>query len=85
MEFDLTITSVSGEIFSGKCSSLTLPLSDGLYTILPNHSPVVAALAEGIISVTSDDNKISYSISDGLTVFENNSARVLVNNCAVCK
>ena len=73
MEFDLTITSVSGEI------------SDGLYTILPNHSPVVAALAEGIISFTSGDNKISYNISDGLTVFENNSARVLVNNCTVCK
>jgi F0F1-type ATP synthase epsilon subunit len=82
MDINLTITSKSGVIYSGRCSSLTLPLDDGLYEILPNHSPAVMALAKGVLCFQSGDSRLKFSISDGILVFENNCAQVLAGSCS---
>ncbi len=78
MDFEISVISFSGPVFEGRCNSLTLPLEDGLYTIKPGHSPVVAALSKGIMTFVSDYKETEMKINAGVCTFKNNSARVLI-------
>jgi len=78
MDFELSVISFSGSVFEGRCTSLTLPLEDGLYTIKPGHSPVVAALSKGSLKYTSGDTESCIDVCAGVCTFRNNSARVLI-------
>lgn len=78
MDITLSVISFSGSVFEGKCTSLTLPLEDGLYTIKPGHSPVVAALSKGKLTYISGEKEFTSEINAGVCTFRNNNARVLI-------
>ena len=73
----LDITTPDHQLFSGEASLVQLPGMDGLFEILDNHAPLVAALKKGKIKVQlTDGNTEFYDINGG-------TAEVLHNNILV--
>lgn len=73
----LDITTPDKQLFSGEASLVQLPGLDGLFEILENHAPMVAALKKGKIKVQHDDDSTEfYDINGG-------TAEVLHNNILV--
>ena len=73
----LDITTPDQQLFSGEASLVQLPGLDGLFEILENHAPLVAALKKGKIKVqTADGDTEFYDINGG-------TAEVLHNNILV--
>ncbi|MCK5847645.1 MAG: F0F1 ATP synthase subunit epsilon [Caldisericia bacterium] len=46
-----------GKTYSEETESVIVPLSDGLAGIMKGHSPVLAELKDGVISVRNSENK----------------------------
>jgi len=51
-ELHLDVISPQGQLFGCKCQSVQLPGANGLFAILPNHAPLVAALGAGRMKIT---------------------------------
>jgi F-type H+-transporting ATPase subunit epsilon len=47
----LEIITPNATIFSGKAAAVQLPGKDGLFQVLDNHAPIIAALKEGTIKI----------------------------------
>ena len=56
----LEITSPDKQIFSGEATLVQLPGSDGLFEILHNHAPMIAALGPGRAKVQTVDGKLQF-------------------------
>lgn len=73
----LDITTPGQQLFSGEASLVQLPGLDGLFEILENHAPLIAALKKGKIKVQLSDGKTEFFEINGGTV------EVLQNNILV--
>ncbi len=84
MDFELTIISENGLIYSGKCSSLIIPVEDGLYGIKANHANTAAAVSKGTITVKTgkDDEQLCFETGSGFLTFENNRAQIVTDECS---
>jgi F-type H+-transporting ATPase subunit epsilon len=73
----LEIITPEKTIFSGEVEMVQLPGLDGLFAILNNHAPMIAALGKGRVKIMEDTKKpLFFDISGGiLEVLKN---RVLV-------
>lgn len=49
--FHLTIASVGETLFDGEAVSATFPGSDGEFTVLAKHEPLISTLKKGSITV----------------------------------
>lgn len=59
----LTLVSITRKILDlPSIKSVTIPTKDGEITILPNHMPLITALAPGILTVRFDHKETSYAI-----------------------
>ena len=56
----LEITYPDKQIFSGEANLVQLPGSDGLFEILNNHAPMIAALGKGKIKVQDETGKMQF-------------------------
>ena len=54
-ELHLNIVSPEKEVFNGEVKSVTLPGTSGVFSILPQHAPIVSSLQEGTVSYTTTD------------------------------
>ncbi len=76
----LEITSPDEQIFSGDVELVQLPGSDGLFEILHNHAPMIAALGPGRAKVQDADGKVQFfDIRGGVCEVKNNLILVLAN------
>lgn len=74
----LDITSPDKQIFSGDTVLVQLPGSDGLFEILNNHAPMIAALGKGRAKVqTSDGKQQFFEIKGGVCEVRDNKITVL--------
>lgn len=73
----LDITTPDKQLFSGEASLVQLPGLDGLFEVLKDHAPLVAALKQGKIKVQLNDGQTEYYDINGGTV------EVLKNNILV--
>jgi F-type H+-transporting ATPase subunit epsilon len=73
----LEIDTPDKEIFSGKASLVQLPGIDGLFEILENHAPLIAALSKGKIKVISENETLFFEINGGVVEVLKNKVRVL--------
>lgn len=74
----LEITSPDKQIFSGDAELVQLPGSDGLFEILHNHAPMIAALGKGKIKVQDQEGKLQYfDIKGGVCEVKDNVILVL--------
>ena len=74
----LDITSPDKQIFSGDADLVQLPGSDGLFEILHNHAPMIAALGSGKIKVQDEAGKLQFfEIRGGVCEVRDNIIMVL--------
>ena len=74
----LEITSPDKQIFSGEATLVQLPGSDGLFEILHNHAPMIAALGPGRAKVQTVDGKLQFfEIRGGVCEVKENKITVL--------
>ena len=74
----LEITSPDKQIFSGDAVLVQLPGSDGLFEILQNHAPMIAALGQGKIKVQDEAGKLQFfDIRGGVCEVRDNIIMVL--------
>lgn len=78
--FQLSILASDRLFYEGPCESLILPISEGSYGILANHSNMIAAVYPGKLSwkVPGEEFQIA-AVSDGMVKVENNEVLVLVD------
>jgi len=71
-----SLVSPEAELFSGEVDQVDVPGSEGDFGIFPDHSPIMAAIRTGAITVYADGTEIQYFVQggfadvtpDGLTV-----------------
>lgn len=60
-----SLVSPERELFSGQVSQVDIPGTEGDMGILPNHTPVMAAIRTGAITVFADGSQTKYFIQGG--------------------
>ena len=76
----LEIFSPEKEIFSGEVEHVTLPVTMGSFTILPQHAPIISSLQAGTLSyVTKDGGEHSEEVKGGFVEMNGNKVSVCVN------
>lgn len=77
----LEITTPDKQVFSGDADLVQLPGSDGLFEILNNHAPMIAALGPGRAKVQTTDGKLQYfDIKGGVCEVKDNNITVLATS-----
>jgi len=75
-KLNFSLVSPERELFSGQVDQVDIPGTEGDFGVLPEHSPMMAAIRTGAITVTNDSKDTQYFIQggfadvtpDGLTV-----------------
>jgi len=60
-----SLVSPERELFSGDVDMVNIPGSEGDLGILPNHSPLMAAIRTGAITVVSEGNETQFFVAGG--------------------
>ena len=79
-KFHLTIAEVGKNIFDGEAVSVTLPGSDGMFTVLAHHEAFVSPLKVGEAKITTPDGEhqtVTLSVA-GIAEVSNNQATVIL-------
>lgn len=77
--FHLTIAKVGERVFDGDAVSVTLPGAEGVFTVLPNHEPLVAELKAGEALVRTPDGAAQrVPVSGGVAEISRNQATVIL-------
>lgn len=78
--FYLTIARVGENLFEGEAISIELPGTDGVFTVLSHHEPLVSTLVSGKARVVASDGTThSFDISmGGIAEISGNQATVLL-------
>ncbi|MCE1201635.1 MAG: ATP synthase F1 subunit epsilon [Bacteroidia bacterium] len=77
----LEIITPETTIFSGEVQLVQLPGLDGLFEILNNHAPMIAALGKGRVKVVSSADKSTeyFEIKGGVLEVKKNKIIVLAD------
>ncbi|MBE6342944.1 MAG: ATP synthase F1 subunit epsilon [Bacteroidales bacterium] len=76
---NLTIITPDKQIFEGEADLVQLPGIDGLFEILNNHAPMIAALKEGKVKIGNKNNFQYIEIKGGVAEVMNNKILVLAD------
>ena len=80
-EFNLHIIEADNDFYNGKCVSLVIPTTDGMYGIQAMHENLVAAIDIGVIKYTlPDGTRCHAAVSNGMVKVENNDVLILVES-----
>lgn len=80
-EFTLRIIEADNEFFSGKCVSLVIPTTEGMYGIQAMHENLVAAINIGVVKYTlPDGTRCHAAVSNGIVKVENNEVLIIVES-----
>lgn len=64
-------------LFSGEATAVTVPGTDGSLGILDKHAPLISALKEGKVKVTTASGEDFYEISGGVVEVQQNKVIIL--------
>lgn len=79
--FDIDIVTPQQLFFSGEITSVTAPGQEGLFQVLKNHAPLLAALKHGSVKLMLTDNsEKTFTISDGFFEVSGNKATLLTED-----
>lgn len=79
-KFTLDMFAAEKPFFQGECISIVVPISDGQYGILANHSNMIAAIVPGVVKITDvNGEEIVAAVSEGMVKAENNHVLLLVD------
>lgn len=72
----LEIYTPNGILFNGEVTSVSLPGSKGIFTVLYNHGAIISSLTEGIIKYVVDDKDLTIDVDGGFVEVKNNIVTV---------
>ena len=72
-----------GKIYSGEASGVKVPGAKGSFEMLENHAPIISALTEGEVRITTKDSFKLIKIQGGFVECLNNHVSVLVEGAEV--
>ena len=72
----LEIYTPNGVLFDGKVTSVTLPGTKGIFTVLKNHGAIISSLTEGKIKYTIDEEITTLDVLGGFAEVKNNLVTV---------
>ncbi len=78
--FHLTVARIGENVFDGEVTTLILPGTDGTFTVLAHHEPLVSELKDGETHFVASDGK-HYHIpvqKGGIAEISNNQATILL-------
>jgi F-type H+-transporting ATPase subunit epsilon len=69
-------------LFSSEVEQVIIPGSEGEFTILAEHSPIISSMKAGLIRIYSDINSVpvEYFITEGFIDMASNSLTILAQN-----
>ncbi|MFH1193463.1 MAG: ATP synthase F1 subunit epsilon [bacterium] len=76
---NLKVTTPEGIIYENEVDSVTIPTQMGEITVLPNHIPLVSALAPGEIILKKSGKEEYLSVSTGFLEVNKNSITILAD------
>ncbi len=81
----LEVLTPERKLYSGEVYGIQLPGVEGLFEILENHAPMVAALGEGKMKIIIDKagaKSEAYHINGGFVETSNNKTSVVLENAS---
>ncbi len=79
--FQVEIVTPQKQFFSGEVTSLLAPGEEGLFQVLKNHAPLVAALKGGKVKLAMPDaSEKTFTIADGFFEISDNKAILLAED-----
>ncbi len=75
----LKIVTPEKTVYEGEIGQITLPVSDGEVTILPNHRSYIASLKAGEIYLKTEKDDLYIAVSGGFIEFDQNNLVVLAD------
>lgn len=83
-QISLQILSPEKTLFKGKVSKVTLPGVEGLFTVLPHHAPLIAALGKGVITFTTNPDGHRNESTEQFIGIDSGFVEVNQNHIVVC-
>ena len=78
--FDISIIAADKPFFNGKCESIIIPTSDGLYGIWANHQNLISDIIPGMLEMRKQNGEtVIAAVSEGIVKVEDGNALVLVD------
>lgn len=78
--FTLNVLAAEKPFYAGDCTSLNIPINDGQYGIMANHSNMIAAIIPGVLKFTTPDGTVVVAaVSEGIVKVENGQVLILVD------
>ena len=68
----LEIYTPNGVLFDGEVTSVTLPGSKGLFTVLNNHGAIISSLTKGVIKYTINEEIATIEATGGFVEVKKN-------------
>lgn len=78
MDIVLKIFSPEGMLIDAKVSGVEFPGTQGRFTVLRNHAPIISSLEKGEIFYTTEDGKKSLSVTSGFVKVNANEVSACV-------
>jgi F-type H+-transporting ATPase subunit epsilon len=77
----LNIISPEKQLFEGEITSVTLPGTKGLFTILPGHAPIISSLRKGTLKyvVHNGEDEHELAIKGGFIEMSNGMVTVCLS------
>ena len=72
----LKIFTPDGILYNGEVTSVTLPGTQGVFTVLINHAPIISSLTKGKIKYMVDEDISMIDVSSGFVEVKNNIVTV---------
>lgn len=70
-------------LFSGEASLVTVPSTQGPFTMLENHAPIVAILEKGKVVIETNGNRKEFEINGGFCEQHDNTVIICVEKFGV--
>lgn len=64
-KLQFSLVSPEAELFAGEVDQVDIPGTEGDFSVLPKHAPVMAAIRTGTISVSVDGAQTQYFVQGG--------------------
>ncbi len=78
--FDISVLAADKPFFSGKCESIVIPTSDGLYGIWANHRNLISDIIPGMLEMRKQNGEtVIAAVSEGIVKVEDGNVLVLVD------
>lgn len=78
----LEIITPDRKVFEGEVTSARFPGADGLFEVLNNHAPLIAALKAGDVTLTGAAGRDTFRIEGGVVEVLHNNVIVLAEGAS---